>query len=406
MQSNSRPASNGHKNGKNPRKVLAVRQRPDQYKVRLIRGVLLCVPANLLHCFNLRTLFFSGELLMSRIRNAAFALAVAALFAVPARAANIFTITQSQSQLNLTAAGSFLGGNLTITEQNPSATTRYNGTIAVNNYGLPAPGALLGFAAGGAANAVNPPGNFQPNVGGGAGQTAGNYGVNIEAAIGFEIPEGDIPIGDINFDPSMLGTIESFTMKLAVRNLVLDVTGGPTEIGPGGTFDPTSTSLSIVSGFADLNGSLVFNTGSLLNKVAAYVALTALVSQVPDLGLTVTTPDGALGTRVGLGIGTRLDLAELAGTALPNLSATDGTITYGDELTASTLTLPVDIALPGLDGLGLPGGILDLQLGLTGQLLATGLVTEVLAVPEPSTLVLGSLAAVGLIVAARRRRSA
>lgn len=343
---------------------------------------------------------------MSCVRNLAFAMAIAIISALPAQAANIFTITQSQSQLNLTAAGNFLGGDLTVTEQNANAITRYNGTIAVNNYGLPSPGASVGFAGGGAANAVNPLGSFQPNINGAAGQTAGNYGINVAAAIGFEIPEGEIPIGDINFDPSMLGTIESFTMKMAVRNLVLDVTGGPTEIGPGGAFDAASTSLSIVSGFADLNGSLVFNTGSLVNKALAYAALQALVTQAPDLGLTVTTPDGLFGTRVGLGIGTRLDLAEIAGTALPNLATTEGTITYGDAVTASTLVLPVDISLAALDGLGLPEGILDLQLGLSGQLRATGLVTETLAIPEPSTLVLGSFAAVGLILAARRRRSA
>ena len=43
-----------------------------------------------------------------------------------------YTITQSQSQISLTAGGSFLDGALTVTEQNPAAITRYNGTIGVD----------------------------------------------------------------------------------------------------------------------------------------------------------------------------------------------------------------------------------------------------------------------------------
>lgn len=346
---------------------------------------------------------------MRLIRNLALALAAAALFAMPARAANTYTIVQNQSQLNLTAGGTILGSTLTITEQQANAITRYNGTVQVGFNGSPAPNGAINFPGGSAAAAVNPTGGFfntplpfSPNVNGGAGTTGANYGVTVSAAVGIAIPAFDVPVGDTTISLN-LGTLQSFDMKLAVRDLVLDVEGGNTGIGAGGVFDANATSIGIDSGFADLNGSLVFNTGSYANRLVVQTALTALVGAVPDLGLVVTAPSLLNFTdfTVSLGLGTRIDLAGLAGTAVPNLAATDGSVSFVNLATPSTLILPVDISLPSLEDAGLPPEILDLQLGLSGQLRATGLIVDV---PEPSSVVLGAIAVTGLALVARRRR--
>ncbi len=344
---------------------------------------------------------------MRCIRNLALALAAAALLAMPARAANTYNITQNQSQLNLTAGGSILGSTLTVTEQQANAITRYNGTLAVgfSNDALgPVPGSAINFPGGSAASAVNPTGflniplQYSPNVNGAAGTAAANYGVNINAPIGIEIPSFTIPIEGVDITLS-LGSLQSFNMSLAIRDLDLDVTGNGTPIGAGGVFDANATSISIATGFADLNGALVFDQANFVDTLAVAAALNLLAGAVPDLGLTVST--NLINSTVSLGIGTRIDLATLGGVSLPNTAAADGTVSPGSLITQSTLVLPVEIALPSLEEIGLPTEILDLQLSLAGQLRATGFITEV---PEPSSLVLGALAASGLAVVIRRRR--
>jgi hypothetical protein len=333
-------------------------------------------------------------------------MATATLLAAPALAANTYTITQNQSQLNLTAGGTILGNTLTVTEQQANATTKYNGTVQVGFNGSPAPSGAIDFPGGSAASAVNPTGflniplQFTPGVGGGAGTAAANYGVNIAAPIGIQIPSFTIPVNGTDVTLNV-GTLQSFTMSMAVRDLDLDVTSGFTGIGPGGVFDANATSIGIVAGFADLNGSLVFDQSNIIDTLAVAAALNLLAGAAPNLGLTVST--NLLNSTVSLGIGTRIDLASLAGASLPNQATTDGTVSFVNLATPSTLVLPVDITLPSLEALGLPPEILDLQLSLAGQLRATGLIVDV---PEPSSVVLGAMAVSSLALVIRRRRRA
>lgn len=312
---------------------------------------------------------------MRLIARVSFATAVAVLITAPANAATTaYTITSSLSQLNLSVSGTAFGGSLTVTEQNPSAVTKYNGTLVADYNGVPRPGYNISFPGGSAAAAINPTGLFkipyqyQPKANGVSGSEPANYGVNLSTSVGIVVPP--IDLGDFVLD---LGTLQSVDIKMAIRDLVLDVnsTSG-TPIGTGGTFAPSATTLGITSGYSDINGALVFKQTDLLSWGAAAVALNALVATVPELGLSVTT--NILQLTVSLGIGTRLDLVDLGGTSLANAATTDGTVSLSVPSMSSTLTLPVDIALPGLEELGIPPEILDLQLGLAGQLRGTGTV--------------------------------
>jgi len=331
-----------------------------------------------------------------------FAAAIASLAALSSaalsQAATTYTLTQSQSQLNLNASGSVLGQALTVTEQQASAITRYNGTMVADFPGSPLAGGSLNFPGGGAAAAINPTGAFsiplpyQPNVNGGSGSAAANYGLNLVAPLNYDLPP--IPIEGNEID---LGVLSGVSLKLAVRDLVLDVDAGNIAIGAGGTFDASQTSLSVVSGFADVSGGFILDQDNFISTLAVAAALTVLTNQYPDLGLTVNTD--LVNSNVTVGFGTRLDLATIGNTALPNTSATAGTVTYNPINDASTLTLPVLAALPA--DLGLGADILQLDLSLTGQLRGTG---TLVPVPEPSSIAIAATALVGLVACGVRSR--
>ncbi len=342
---------------------------------------------------------------MKQTLSLCLALAVATFSVAQVEAANVYTITENQSQLNLTVGGNFLGGSLIVTEQNPSAVTRYNGTIAATFPGTPNVGGSINFPGGGAANAVNPRGgifntalSFTPNVNGGSGGAAANYGVNLTAPVDYALPDYPIQYEGIDLNLKDLGKIQSFNMSMAIRDLTLDVVGGPASIGAGGAFDASQAGLEIVSGFADINGSLVFKQDNVLATLAAAAIFQALASASPELGITVNT--NFLQSTVSVGLGTRVDLAAAAGTALANTTTSQGSVSFVDVDTPSNLVLPVNAMLP-LSDIGLPVDFLDLQLSLDGVLRGTGMIVEV---PEPSSIALAGLAVGALAWVGVRRR--
>jgi hypothetical protein len=311
-----------------------------------------------------------------------------------------YTINQSQSQINLTATGSILGGVLDIAEQFPDSPTRYMGTLAVEYPGGVFPGGSIYFPGGSSATAdvmrglFSIPRQVSPNVDGGAGTAPANYGVTMTAPIGIEIPP--IPYPDPN-NPISLGTLQSVQIDMALRNVVLDVDYSNTPIAIDGSsnFDATGNlvsgvNLGLTSGFADLNGSLVLHQDNLLAWGVALAALEGLALALPDLGLTV---DGdLLHLNVNIGLGTRIDLSAIPDfLSLPNGATTPGHIAFNPVSQFSTLTLPIALELPDF---GIPPEILDLNLRLDGQLVATA------TLPEPSTLMVFGLSAFGLL---RRR---
>ncbi len=348
--------------------------------------------------------------------------ATAGFLATPAIAVGPFTydIDQDQSQLDLTANGEIFGGAVILEEQFTDAfPTSYSGTIEATFPSGPGPGGSISFP-GGSSAAANllqvpgifpflPPNNAQvtPGIGGTGGTAPANYGLTFSAPVNIELPAIPLPpdiLGGIELN---LGTISSIDINLALRDVVWDINS---NLPPGGMpidgssqFDPIgNVGLTLSSGFADVNAALVLTqTGGdpLTNFVAAgavSLALNSLVAAVPELGLTVSGP-AFLSPDVFVGFGTRLDLTP--GLLLPNGATDLATVTYDPLDGSSTLTLPVDLSLPDL---GIPG-IVDIDLGFSGQLVAAGVVT----VPEPASGSLFLFVSVGFINAqVRRRRSA
>lgn len=346
---------------------------------------------------------------MHRSRWAAGLLAVA--FGLSSARAELFTYTivQNQSQINLTAGGTLFGGAITATEQHANAITRYNGTIGVGvSYGGPS------FPGEGSANAVNPTGLFNiplqytPNINGGAGTAAANYGLTLNAPVNFVIPTIPIPpelIAQYPFLPSQLslGTLTAIVGKVALRDISLEILSAGQIPRTGNTFDANQTLIDITNGFADLNIAARLTQPDLLTKGAMMLLLGSLAAAFPDLGITVTTP-GFFSLDIDVGFGYRLDISGLP--AVPNLAVADGTITgLGGPPGPSTLTLPVqfgldtDVLPPELAGI--LGGLIDLTFVFDGVLVATA------TIPEASSLCLiGMPLLAGGAWVVRRRRAA
>lgn len=145
----------------------------------------------------------------------------------------IFTLDPPQSLLTL--SGTVSGRN--IEAQGPGAlTTSYRGTVA-SEWDLDPAGPNMKFVSAGSAAIANNSGAWQPNVGGGAGSAAANYGGRVQFNISFC----------------------SVTARIAVRDLVVSASNpSPVPLIPSGeepyTF-PSSQTLRIDSGFADYNYS-------------------------------------------------------------------------------------------------------------------------------------------------------
>lgn len=341
------------------------------------------------------------------------AVVVAVATTVPAIAGPYtYNIIQSQSQLNLTADGSVLGGVLNVEEQHANTPTRYMGTMVADFPAGPGPGGSITFPGGSAAAADTLRGLFNiqlgvsPGIGGGGGSDPANYGLILNAPIDIDLPSIPLPdpIGEID-----LGVLDSVQMDIALREVTWDITMAFLETEKGidanGEFDASGgigsgVQLGLASGFLDLSGSLIFRQDNIGSYVATLAALNALVLAVPDLGLSVDgNPDGNIfTTEVGLGIGTRLDLGAIPDIlTLPNGATDPGSVSYNPVTGASTLELPVDITLPDL---GIPADLLDLDLNFSGQLVATAIV------PEPSSMTLALVGMIGCAYFGFRRRRA
>jgi hypothetical protein len=309
----------------------------------------------------------------------------------------IYSLTSSQSELDLIATGNSLGGELVVTEQNANARTRYQGTIGANFHSGFGANSRISFPNTGSANAINPTGLFNlplqynPNIGGGAGSAPANYGVNLVAPTNIVLPPLDIP----DFGTIDLGTISQVTFRLALRDLQLGVSSSSRlPIDPiSRQFDASLLAINVNQGFADVNGSLRLSQSSFTNFLAVGAALLALQASVPDLGLTIQT--NFLSLSYDVGFGTRLDLA---GTSVANQAETFGTVTYNELTEFSQLTIPVLADFGTLDFL-----LGTVNLKFQGQLRGSATIPNIFHVPEPSSLALvGLVSFTGLI---RRRKA-
>jgi hypothetical protein len=307
-----------------------------------------------------------------------------ALVAGPASAQSYtYDIIGDSSQIDLTMAGSLFGGELSVSEQFPSDATSYDGSVVAAFPGWPGPGGSVGFPGGSAAEAQDLRGGFldlerrvSPAVGGGEGTDPASYGVILEAPVDVDLPPIPLPdpIGEVD-----LGTLESVQMDVAIRDLVIDLVGTETTpIDGQGAFDASVISLSVVSGFADINGAFVLQQDNLVGFGVSLLALQAMTAAMPELGLTI---DGNLfELEIEVGIGTRFDLSSLPGApSLRNSPATTGTVSYDPVSGESIMMIPIATQLPDLD---MPPDILSFEFNLEGQLVAEAVV------PEPSSLLL------------------
>ncbi len=319
-----------------------------------------------------------------------------------------YTINQNFSQIDLTASGDIFGGAVSLEEQFPSSPTTYTGTIVAEFPLGPWPGGSISFPGGSAAAANNLKGGVlntdrqvAPGSGGTGGADPANYGLTFSAPVDLLLPDIPLPpeLGGITLS---LGTLTSVDLNLALRDVIWDINSnlvdGERPIDVNHQFDASGTplagvGLTLVSGFADVNAALVLTQDSFINAGILELALGTLAGQVPELGLSISRP-GFFSPDVLVGFGTRLDLTP--GLWLPNGATDLATVTYDPLTGSSTLTLPVELAVPDL---GIPG-ILDLDLGFSGQLVATGVVT----VPEPSTLIPLAVIATGCFSVRRGRQ--
>ncbi len=354
---------------------------------------------------------------LSHSRFYGLAVAVcAALSVTPTFAAGPYSynINPSQSNLNLTASGSLLGGALTISEQFPSDLTKYDGSIEVQIGSPLSASPTIAFPGGSSAEGQNLQGSLfgfpfdrtvTPGIGGSGPGAPANYGLNFTAPLDIALP--DIP-GELTGGlPISLGTLGGVQLSLALRDVVWDVqtnTPGGLPINGSNQFDASGVQIGLIGGFADLAGSLVLSQDNVLVAVALETALNLLAGSLPDLGLTISRPN-IFSSDVLIGIGTRVDLSGLAGNLLlPNGAVNPGLVTL-DSISNpgfinSTLTLPIDISLGDF---GLPTSIIDLDLGFNGQFVATATFE---AVPEPTSGSLLAVAAIGFLgIRPRRRRS-
>jgi hypothetical protein len=300
-----------------------------------------------------------------------------------AASATSFTLDPNLSSLTLAADVSVLGGALTASAQCTGClTTRYDGTLHATNLGL----AAVQFDGGGTADARQQLGSFNiprqiaPGVGGAAGTAPADYGVTFSAPVGTPLPPIDIPnVGTLN-----LGTLQSVDVKVALRDVVLDVTSTSFIPVSSGAFDASQANVLITAN-ADVLAALVLRAPDLATYLVNLSALTLLASSAPQLGLTVSGNFLTRDISVGFGFGVPVNALSAPNTASGGLISAVGDVV--------TITLPVDVTATPSD----ITGVFGLDIGLQGSLRMVG------TVPEPATSLLVGAGVVALGAARRRR---
>jgi hypothetical protein len=247
-----------------------------------------------------------------------------------------------------------------------------------------------------------------PGVGGVSGTAPASYGFFATVPQNILLPQIDLnPLG-INLMLN-LGTLTAIDLKVALRDVVIDVQGpAGLPLAPVGTPPPTqffdSTQLDIgISGTSDMLLGATVQAANIIDYGALEVALIALNTALSPQGISITYTSQLLQLKHTIGIGFSTPLPT---TFAANDDASQGMLEHIGANYRLTIPVKFDVVpetLPApLDTL------LTAQLGLSGKLIGQTPFVNV-EVPEPSTVVLAvvgvaALAPVGL--RARRRRAA
>lgn len=215
--------------------------------------------------------------------------------------------SSQQSRLQLAVTASLAGAQLTSAPQfvpgglnGPgSLSTLYNATSG-NGSRLAADVTQqsIQFLDSGSAIARNAVGSFgtnlsiAPGLAGASGTAPASYGVSLSSPQNIAIPPIDLtPIGvplTLN-----LGTLSSIDAKMALRNVVVDVTSAspiplsPCSAVPSQSFDASALQVSL-AGTADVLIGATARPASFLDYVTAGVALTSLQAALASQGVNLS----------------------------------------------------------------------------------------------------------------------
>jgi hypothetical protein len=292
-----------------------------------------------------------------------------------------------------------------------SMTTLYNDTASndskvvanVTQQSISFGGGSTAVASNGSSTILGPL-QIAPGVGGVSGTAPANYGFMASVPQNVVLPQIDLnPLG-INLMLN-LGTLTAIDLKVALRDLVIDVTGpAGLPLNPPGTPPPTQffnssqLDIGIVSGMSDMLLGATVKADNIGDYLALEVALFALNQALSGQGISITYTGQPLQLEHTVGIGFSTPLPT---TFAANDDASQGMLEHIGTNYRLTIPVKFDVVpetLPApLDTL------LTAQLGLSGKLIGQT-PFQILEVPEPSSVVLAMIgaAAVGFVAARRR----